>query len=181
MGWTGRIAFVAATLFGAVAVACGPRSDAPASDGYAQLLPFDTARIRLISARDTATLTVELAENDAQRTMGLMERRALPADAGMLFLYPAVQSDSSAFWMFRTRLPLDIAFIDSTGTIRTVLTMPPCASPLAEGCPDYPARARYLAALEVNAGYFSRNRFQVGDRVLLADTATRRPASPPPT
>lgn len=165
-----------------LAVACGSReSDATPTNQYANLLAFDTARVRLISDRDTSTLTVELAETPDQHAMGLMERRVLPAEAGMLFLYPNVQPESSAFWMFRTRIPLDIAFIDSLGVIRTIETMAPCPSPLAQGCPDYPAGARYLAAVEVNAGYFARKRIRVGDRVLLQDTATRRRVSRPPT
>jgi len=142
-------------------------------------MAFDTATVRIVG-HDTAQLTVQLAESEAQQTMGLMERRTLAPDAGMLFLYGSTQPDSAAFWMFRTRIPLDIAFVDSTGTIRTVLTMQPCPSDLATGCPSYPPTAPYRAALEVNAGYFARRQFGVGDRVLLADTSTRRHATPPP-
>jgi hypothetical protein len=105
--------------------------------------------------------------------MGLMERRTLPANAGMLFLYSSVQPESSAFWMYRTRLPLDIAFIDSVGKIRTIQTMVPCETTVPQGCQNYPAGARYIAALEVNAGYFSRNGVRVGDKLLLSDTAGR--------
>jgi uncharacterized membrane protein (UPF0127 family) len=166
----------AAGVFALGALACGSRSDAGEAPDYTAIMAFDTATIRIVG-RDTARLTVQLAESDAQHTMGLMERRSLPADAGMLFLYPAVQSDSSAFWMYRTRIPLDIAFIDSAATIRTILTMQPCPSDLAQGCPSYPARARFVAALEVNAGYFANRHIAVGDRVMLSDTTTRRRAT----
>jgi len=170
----------AAGVFALGALACGSRSDAGEAPDYSAIMAFDTATIRIIG-RDTARLTVQLAESDAQHTMGLMERRSLAIDAGMLFLYPTVQSDSSAFWMFRTRIPLDIAFIDSAGTIRTVLTMQPCASDLAQGCPSYPAQARFIAALEVSAGYFARHHLAVGDRVMLSDTSTRRRSTRPKT
>jgi uncharacterized membrane protein (UPF0127 family) len=173
-----RIGFV--ILATAVLTACGSHSDAGRdAPNYANIMAFDTATIRIVG-RDTAQLTVQLAESEAQQTMGLMERRTLAPDAGMLFLYGSTQPDSAAFWMFRTRIPLDIAFIDSTGTIRTVLTMQPCPSDLASGCPSYPPTAPYRAALEVNAGYFARRKFAVGDRVVLADTMTRRRAAPPP-
>jgi uncharacterized protein len=162
------------------AVACTREADRSADDGYAQLIAFDTARIRIVSAHDTTTITAELAESEEQHTMGLMERRVLAPDAGMLFLYPTVQSDSSAFWMFRTRIPLDIAFVDSAGVIRTIKTMAPCPSTLIQGCPNYPADARYLAALEANAGYFARRHVHLGDRLLLQDTVGRRRASRPP-
>ena len=163
-----------------VAIGCGSGAESTPASEYAGVLPFDTAQVRLVSSRDTSTLTVELAETPDQKAMGLMERRALPADAGMLFLYPAAQAESAGFWMFRTRLPLDIAFIDSLGVIRSIQTMTPCPSNLAQGCPTYPAGARYTAALEVNAGYFARKQIRVGDRVLLQDTATRRRGSRPP-
>ncbi len=156
--------------------ACSAHSDSVDTNRYAGLMAFDTATIRLIG-RDTTRVTAELAESEPQRTMGLMERRSLTPSSGMLFLYPTVQAESSAFWMFRTRIPLDIAFIDSGGTIRSMLTMPPCPSPLAQGCPDYPANARYLAALEVNAGFFTAHGLKVGDRLLLSDTLPRRHAA----
>ena len=163
------------------AIGCGSGEDGTPAGEYAGILPFDTAQVRLVSSRDTSTLTVELAETPDQHAMGLMERQVLPADAGMLFVYSAVQPESAGFWMFRTRLPLDIAFIDSLGVIRSIRTMAPCPSNLATGCPTYPAGARYIAALEANAGYFTRRQLRVGDRVLLQDTATRRRRSRPPT
>jgi uncharacterized membrane protein (UPF0127 family) len=163
-----------------VAAACNRDADRVPADRYAHLVPFDSARIRIISAHDTVAVAVELAESEEQHTMGLMERQVLPADAGMLFLYPTMQPDSSAFWMFRTRLPLDIAFVDSAGVIRTIKTMAPCPTTLVQGCPSYPADARYLAALEVNAGYFARRQVRVDDRLVLQDTVPRRRALHPP-
>jgi uncharacterized protein len=157
-----RLVCCVATHSAVAVLACTSGSDSASSDQYAHLMAFDTARVRLVSGVDTTTLVAELAETADQHTMGLMERRALSADAGMLFLYSRVQPESSAFWMFRTRIPLDIAFIDSAGVIRTVQTMTPCTSVLAQGCPNYPAGAPYIAALEVNAGYFAEKKIRVG-------------------
>ena len=159
--------------------ACSAGSEDPPANEYADVIAFDTAQIRLVSHGDTSTLTVELAETPEQQAMGLMERPQLPPDAGMLFLYSAVRPESSGFWMFRTRLPLDIAFIDSLGGIAAIQTMTPCPSNLAQACPSYPAGARYIAALEANAGYFGKRQIRVGDRVLLQDTATRRRGTRP--
>ena len=72
--------------------------------------------------------------------------------------------------MFRTRIPLDIAFTDSLGVIRTIRQMAPCTARLAAGCPSYEPGIPYRAALEVNAGYFSTHRIGLGSRVLLDDT-----------
>jgi uncharacterized membrane protein (UPF0127 family) len=163
-------------LFTVAIVACGG-SDEQSSESDRVILPFDTARIRLLTRADTLRLVVELAVKPEQHTLGLMERRQLPDSAGMLFLYDATQPDSSAYWMYRTLIPLDIAYIDSAGTIRSIRHMEPCRTMLAQGCPTYPAGAPFRAALEVNAGYFARHGVQLGDRVRLADTTKR--LSPP--
>ena len=105
--------------------------------------------------------------------MGLMERRQLADSAGMLFIYPSDQPATSGFWMFRTRIPLDIAFVDSTGVIRAVRNMVPCTAELAQGCPTYEPGAAYRAALEVNPGYLQRHKLGVGSTIILADTSRR--------
>lgn len=156
-----------------IAAGCGRESKADDVD-YEHVLPFDTATVRVASAKDTARITVLLAESEQQHTLGLMERRSLAPNAGMLFLYPSTQPATAGYWMFRTRIPLDIAFVDSAGLIRSILTMQPCTSDLAMGCPTYPPGAPYRAALETNAAFFARSGARVGDRVLLGDTVSRR-------
>lgn len=158
-------------LAAAAAMACGSGDDSSAPDRV--ILHFDTAVVRLTTARDTLRFVAELAYSSDQHSVGLMERRHLPDSAGMLFAYSSTQPDSAAYWMYRTRLPLDIAFIDSAGTIRTIRHMVPCPTTLPEGCPSYPAGAPFRAALEVNAGYFARHGVAVGDHVVLGDTAGR--------
>jgi hypothetical protein len=93
----------------------GACSGAPSdnSEEDQRIIAFDTASMRLVSGHDSIRLTVELAKTPEQKTMGLMERHRLPENAGMLFMYDSTQSADARFWMFRTRIPLDIAFIDS--------------------------------------------------------------------
>ncbi|HEY9226490.1 MAG TPA: DUF192 domain-containing protein, partial [Gemmatimonadaceae bacterium] len=122
---------------------------------------------------DTIPVVAELAETQDQRTMGLMERQHLADSAGMLFLYPSQQPANAGFWMFRTRIPLDIAFVDSTGTVRAIQHMVPCTATLAQGCQTYEPGAAYRAALEVNAGFLARHKIEVGSRIILADTSTK--------
>jgi uncharacterized membrane protein (UPF0127 family) len=148
---------------------CEP-GDAPREDAAEPaLLAFDTTRLRIVSGADTSVLRVEVAATEEQRALGLMERRSLPEDAGMLFRYEQPQPPDAAFWMFRTRIPLDIAFVDSTGTIRAIRSMDPCGSPYPEWCPTYPAGVPFQTALEVNRGSFARHGIQVGDRLLLPE------------
>jgi uncharacterized membrane protein (UPF0127 family) len=154
-------------------LAGGCRSNQEEAAGSAVLVRFDTARVRIATATDTLALITELARTNEQRTMGLMERLQLSDSSAMLFMYDATQPATTAFWMFRTRIPLDIAFVDSTGVIRATHRMVPCEAATVQRCPTYPAGVPYRAALEVNAGFFERRKVKLGDRVILADTARK--------
>jgi uncharacterized membrane protein (UPF0127 family) len=156
-----------------LATAFGCRSGEKATADAAPVLPFASAHMRLVAGADTVRLLAELAESSEQHSLGLMERLHLVDTAGMLFLYRADEPASAAFWMFRTRIPLDIAFVDSLGTVRAILHMAPCPATFAQACPTYAPGVPYRAALEVNAGYFARNKLVVGSRIILSDTSRR--------
>lgn len=128
---------------------------------------FDTARVQLVSAAGTVSVGVEIAATNEQRNQGLMDRTTLPANAGMLFLYPTDQDGGRGFWMYRTRIPLDIAFIAADGQIVSIREMEPCLSEMSSECPGYSPGAPYRTTLEVNKGFFARNRIAVGDRVIV--------------
>jgi uncharacterized protein len=138
-------------------------------DAYAHVMTFDSARVRLVRATDTIPLRVELAVKPEQKSMGLMERRRLAEDAGMLFVYDSTQPPDAGFWMYRTRIPLDIAFADSAGVIRSIRAMVPCTTEVAFGCRTYTPDVPYRYALEVNAGYFAQHGVVVGNTLLLTD------------
>lgn len=116
---------------------------------------------------------VEIARTIAERGQGLMERDQLDEDAGMLFLYRHPQTPRHGFWMYRTRIPLDIAFLDEAGRILTIHRMEPCESDDHEQCPvTYPGTA-YHAALEVNAGTFEALGIAAGDCVSWPGSGSR--------
>lgn len=102
-------------------------------------------------------LVVEIADKNASRRQGLMFRKHLPADGGMLFIWP--ESDRRGMWMKNTFIPLDVAFIDDRHRIVNIETMQPrTALPHRAAKP-----VRY--ALEVNAGWFARHDVKPGDPV----------------
>jgi uncharacterized membrane protein (UPF0127 family) len=103
-------------------------------------------------------LWTEIADQPGNRERGLMFRKTMPQDEGMLFIfeYPQMQS----FWMKNTYIPLDIAFISEKGVIINILTM----EPLNEG-PRYRSLAPALYVIETNAGWFERNGIKPGDKV----------------
>lgn len=147
----------------AAAGACSP-GDADSIQG-GQVLSFDKRRIHVVTGADSVPVNVEVAASAEQRTLGLMERTRLAPDSGMLFVYDADQPANAGFWMFRTRIPLDIAFADSTGVIGAVRTMAPCTATLAAGCPNYEPGVAYRYALEVNGGFFAQHRIAPGSRL----------------
>ncbi|HXF78087.1 MAG TPA: DUF192 domain-containing protein [Usitatibacter sp.] len=102
-------------------------------------------------------LKVELAVTEEQREHGLMFRKALGRDEGMVFVFdePAYQS----MWMKNTLIPLSVAFLDGEGRILNVLDMQPRTLDTHTSA----GPARY--AIEANIGWFERNRVKAGDKV----------------
>jgi uncharacterized membrane protein (UPF0127 family) len=112
------------------------------------------------------SLLVEVAATTPQQSFGLMERPSLDPSSGMVFQFDSVQAPDAGFWMYRTRMPLDIAFIDSAGTVVSILQMEPCEFDIVpSGCRTYRPGAEYWSTLEVNRGWFEQNGIAVGARV----------------
>lgn len=133
------------------------------SEGEAS--PLERRALAIHSEQGPHRLSVEVAQTQAQRQKGLMGREVLPADHGMLFTYEREQSAHNGFWMYRTLIALDIAFIDSDGMVVAIKTMSPCESSSPSDCRAYAPGQPYHAALEVNAGYFAERGIKVGDCV----------------
>jgi uncharacterized protein len=134
---------------------------------------FDTAQAWIRRANDSVPLLVEVARTEAQHSYGLMARPSLDPGSGMIFLYDTVQTDTTTgFWMFRTKMPLDIAFMDSADVIVRILAMEPCASDMyAASCPTYAPKVPYQNALEVNRGWFAEHGVAEG-AVVRVDSAS---------
>ncbi len=106
---------------------------------------------------------VELADGPFEQARGLMYRKALGEDRGMLFVY--AEERELSFWMKNTRIPLSIAFIDSERRIIDIQDM----KPLDDEPPSYVSTEPAQYALEVNQGFFEKNGVKLGDRVGLPE------------
>lgn len=104
---------------------------------------------------------VEIADDTAEMTRGLMGRTALAEDAGMLFVYP--EERQLSFWMKNTLIPLSIAFMDSEGRIVDIQEM----KALDDEPPHYTSAEPARYALEANKGFFEERGVEVGDRARL--------------
>jgi uncharacterized protein len=144
---------------------------APAADAGPLAVQFDTATVFVRTGTAEHTLRVEVAESDAQRSYGLMDRDALADDAGMIFFYETQQPAEAGFWMYRTRIPLDIAYFDGAGRIVAIRQMEPCPVQDQARCQllatGYAPGAPYYGALEVNLGWFRDHGVDVGDHIVL--------------
>ena len=103
------------------------------------------------------SLNVEVANSDAKRRQGLMHRKDLAKDHGMLFLWP--QSNTRCMWMKNTSLPLSVAYLSNDGVIQEIYNMIPFSEDSV--CSVNSTRI----ALEVNAGWFKENGIAVGDKL----------------
>jgi uncharacterized membrane protein (UPF0127 family) len=103
------------------------------------------------------TFTLEIADKDEDRYRGLMYRDSMPADHGMIFVFPDVIERS--FWMKNTRIPLDILYLGADGTVISIHQMQPY---VLKGTPSGGA-AKY--AIELNAGAAADAGVHVGDRL----------------
>lgn len=106
--------------------------------------------------------SVEIADDRDEQTLGLMFRRLLEPDHGMLFIFP--NEAPRGFWMKNTRIPLDIMYFNSTLELVSFVTAQPCRT---EACPTYPSAGPAQYVLELNAGKASELGLEPGDRMEL--------------
>lgn len=109
----------------------------------------DAARVDLRGDWGQARFSVEVADTPTSRSQGLMNRETLPRSAGMLFVYERPQPVS--FWMRNTLIPLDMIFMDETGTVRRIHEN---AIPLDET--GIPGGENIQFVLEINGGLAGR-------------------------
>ncbi|HPI63127.1 MAG TPA: DUF192 domain-containing protein [Alphaproteobacteria bacterium] len=105
------------------------------------------------------TLTVEIAATPQQRQQGLMFRRAMPVDQGMLFLFETPQV--IGMWMRNTYLSLDMLFIDQQGKIVGISKR---VIPQSDNLIVSPKLV--IAVLEINGGVSDKLNIQVGDQLI---------------
>ncbi len=133
---------LAALLFWTQAVADGPIDE-----------------VTVVTAQARHVFKIELAATPRTRRLGLMHRRQLAPNAGMLFIFP--NPGRLSFWMKNTLIPLDMLFLAEDGRIVNVHhnAQPHSLAPIT-------SEAEALAVLEINGGLSRSLGIAAGDRVL---------------
>lgn len=153
------MSFLRALCFGVVlafGVSACARPNLATPAGHTQRLPVETLSVE--TASGPQTFEVEIADNDEERGRGLMFRREMARDHGMLFDFDPPREVS--FWMRNTHLSLDIIFIAPDGRILNIAenTTPYSDEPI-------PGLGVARGVLEINAGLSRQLGIAAGDRV----------------
>lgn len=114
--------------------------------------------LQIITSSGSHKFSVEVMRNDEERARGLMYRRSMPPDRGMLFDFK--REEHVMMWMKNTYIPLDMVFIARTGAVVSVAqnTEPLSERTIPSGGPAY-------AVLELNGGTAARIGLKAGDRI----------------
>jgi uncharacterized membrane protein (UPF0127 family) len=152
--------FLALALLGAALIATPVSADQARSKPVAAISPsarLDTVEIR--TSRGSVKFMVELAVTRAEQERGLMFRKSLAPDRGMLFPYNPPRP--AAFWMKNTLIPLDIIYIGPDGRVLSIArnAVPHDETPLPSGGP-------VRGVLEIAGGRAAQLGILPGDRVL---------------
>ncbi len=125
--------------------------------GQPMLLPPHPVLLTVETAGGPVQFSVEVADDQDERARGLMFRRDLPADRGMLFIFEATARQG--FWMRNTPLPLDLIFVAEDGRAVAINSGVPFSEELI--APIYAVRF----VLELHEGTAKKSGIRIGDRL----------------
>jgi len=138
---------------------------APLPGPQTQAAPTQTGQVLPITAQakiGQQVIRLEVAETPRQQALGLMYRRFLAPDRGMLFTFDPPQPVS--FWMKNTKMPLDMIFLRQGKVMAIVANVPPCTStPCPVYGPEQPVAIDQV--IELRGGRSAELGLAVGDRV----------------
>jgi uncharacterized protein len=146
--------WLALIFFALFLIGCKPASQ---SDGRHVIINSNGGRV---------DIRVEVAETEAERKNGLMGRKALAEDSGMLFKFG--QGMNPSMWMKNMLISLDLFFIGDDLKIKHIEeNVPPCTLSDDSQCPRYRSSETAAFVLELPAGYTKKHAISTGNQVEL--------------
>jgi len=143
--------------FAVAVAACSPQTPTAAEVRAGAQAGLMTEPLTIHSANGAHRFTVEIARTPDQQEIGLMFRRSLPPDRGMIFPYDP--PFPASFWMKNTLIPLDMIFIRADGRIARI------AQGVPESLDPVPAGEPIAAVLEIRGGRSAELGIREGERV----------------
>jgi uncharacterized membrane protein (UPF0127 family) len=127
------------------------------ADGQAMMLPVDPTPLVAVTGSGEHSFSIEIADTSAEREAGLMFRKEMADNHGMLFVFD--KPGEVAFWMKNTPMPLDIVFIGPDGRINAIRRGEPESEAVI-------APGRMVSfVLELKAGIAAKDGLKDGDRL----------------
>ena len=128
---------------------------------------FSQGTLEIQTESDVLEFHIEIADDEVERSRGLMFRESLDEMSGKLFIYPSPRVAS--FWMNNTLISLDMVFIDAEGRVASIAaeTMPLSLKSVSSGVP-------VLTVLEIDGGDAERLGISVGDTVKWTETPIKK-------
>ncbi len=106
------------------------------------------------------SIQVEVADTEKLQAQGLMFRKKMDPDAGMLFVFDDEQIRS--FWMKNTLIDLSIGYFNKEKKLIDIQDMSATSSIMQQSLPTYTSKSPAMYALEMNKGWFKKNKIKVG-------------------
>ncbi len=126
--------------------------------------PVSRLPVMPVTLPNGAVIQAEVASTPAEQARGLQFRDELAPDRGMIFHFFDMRE--RPFWMYKTRIPLDVLWLDGRGLIMEMSTdIPPCESEIARDCPTYGGKIPSKYVLELAAGQATAHGLKLGDRI----------------
>jgi uncharacterized protein len=145
-------AVLAAFFFSVLFSGCAHSQDAP------QQLPLDPQPLEIVTPAGIKTYLIEVADDNSERGIGLMNRKSMPEGQGMLFDFQTARLVQ--MWMKNTYVPLDILFIGENGRIESI-----AANTVPQSLDIIGSKYEVRFALELVAGTAMRAGIKPGDQV----------------
>ena len=119
-------------------------------------------QVLIDNGKNLIKVNVEIADDNNERINGLMFRKNLDKNSGMLFVFD--DEKNQTFWMKNTLIPLDIIFIGKDMKIVDIKHATPCNE---DPCKLYQSSKPAKYALEVNGNFTIKNGIKVDDKITL--------------
>ena len=121
----------------------------------------DELNLTQVTFPNGVKINAETMRSEVELMRGLMFRESLAPNRGMLFIHP--KEDTFHYWMYQTKIPLDMIWMDHDRRIVEMsLDTPPCSTS-AKDCPNYGGNYKSKYVLELNAGIARKNGLKTGD------------------